>query len=205
MSVFAMTAGGACLSAGIDAVVIRADGRRENLGTVSYWHRSFVKRAAYVARHLGARDKHPLTWRAALTMLLDRTGATVFTHAGKAIVTDRVKGAGGAEPLNIGWGTGAGTAAAGDTTLFTERDVDLSATSGNRTAGTSSRQTTSQTNDTYRVVGTRTATGAGTVTNAGLFDNVTIASGTLLMKGDFTGIGLASADSIQFTFNLQFT
>jgi hypothetical protein len=42
------------------------------------------------------------------------------------------------------------------------------------------------------------------VTNAGLFDNATIASGTLFVKGDFTGIGLASGDSISFTFSCKF-
>lgn len=130
--------------------------------------------------------------------------ASVLVNAGRAIITNRLRGA-GTEPLNIGWGTGAGTAVVGDTTLFTERDVDLASAAGSRTAGTSSQQTTSVTNDTYRVTGTRTATGAGTVTNAGLFDNVTIASGNLFVKGDFTGIGLSSGDAIAFTFNLQFT
>lgn len=132
--------------------------------------------------------------------------ATVLTNAGRAIITNRLKGS-GTEPLNIGWGTGAGTAAAADTTLFTEKLVDLS-TNGNgsneaRTAGTSTQQTTSVTNDTYRVVGTRTATGGGTVTNAGLFDATS--GGNLFIKGDFSGIPLLTGDSIQFTFNLQFT
>lgn len=128
--------------------------------------------------------------------------ATVVTNGGKGIITNRIKGA-GTEPLNIGWGTAAGTAAAADTTLFTEKLVDLSTSAGtDHTAGTSTQQTTTTTNDTYRVVGTRTATGAGTVTNAGLFDAAS--GGTLFMKGDFTGIGLASADSIQFTINVVF-
>ncbi len=50
--------------------------------------------------------------------------ATVVTNAGRDIVTNRIKGL-GTEPLNIGWGTGAGTAAVADTTLFTEKLVDL--------------------------------------------------------------------------------
>lgn len=130
--------------------------------------------------------------------------ASVLVNAGRAILTNRIK-AGGTEPLQIGWGTGAGTAAATDTTLFTETDVDLVTTTGTRTAGTSTQQTTTVTNDTYRVVGTRTATGAGTVTNAGLWDNGTIGSGNLFAKGDFTGIALGNGDAIAFTFNLQFT
>jgi hypothetical protein len=107
------------------------------------------------------------------------------------------------EPKYIGWGTGAGTAGNTDTTLFTEKLVDLTTSAGtDHTTGTASQQTTSTTDDTYRVTGTRTATGAGTVTNAGLF--TAASGGTLFLKGDFTGIGLASADSIAFTFNAQF-
>jgi len=128
--------------------------------------------------------------------------ASVLTNAGRAIVTNRIHGA-GTEPLQVGWGTGVGTAAAADTTLFTEKALDLSATSGSRTAGTGSQVTTSVTNDTYQVQATLTATGAGTVTNAGCFDNATIGSGNLYLKGDFTGIGLSSGDSIAFTFKHQ--
>jgi hypothetical protein len=128
--------------------------------------------------------------------------ATVITNVGLAVFTNRIIQAGTA-PKNIGWGTGAGTAAAGDTTLFTEKLVDLTTSAGtDHTVGTESRTTTTQTNDTYTVTGTRTATGAGTVTNAGLFDAAS--GGTLTVKGDFTGIGLAIGDSIAFTFNVKF-
>lgn len=123
--------------------------------------------------------------------------ATFVVDGGLDVITNRIKGS-GTEPLNVGWGTGAGTTARTDTTLFTEKLVDLFTSAGtDHTAGTSSRVTTTTTNDTYRVVATRTATGAGTVTNAGLFDAAS--GGNLFLKGDFTGIGLASGDSIQFT------
>ena len=127
---------------------------------------------------------------------------TKVVDGGLDIVTNRIKGA-GTEPLNIGWGTGAGTTAVADTTLFTEKLVDLTTSAGtDHTAGTSSRVTTTTTNDTYQVTGTRTATGAGTVTNAGLFDAAS--GGNLFLKGDFTGIGLASGDSIAFTIKAVF-
>jgi hypothetical protein len=122
-------------------------------------------------------------------------------------VSNRLLGA-GTEPKQIGWGTGAQTTALvtdtglGPTTV--EKDVDLATNTGTRTTGTSSQQTTTVTNDTYQVTGTRTATGAGTVTVAGLFDNVTIASGSLFVKGDFAGMALAVGDSIAFTFKLKF-
>lgn len=128
--------------------------------------------------------------------------ATFLLDGGLDITTNRIKGS-GTEPLNIGWGTAAGTTARTDTTLFTEKLVDLSTSAGtDHTAGTSSRVTTTTTNDTYQVVGTRTATGAGTVTNAGLFDAAS--GGNLFVKGDFTGIGLAIGDAIQFTIKVVY-
>lgn len=128
--------------------------------------------------------------------------ATFVLDGGLDIVTNRIKGS-GTEPVNIGWGTGVGTTARTDTTLFTEKLVDLTTSAGtDHTAGSSSRVTTTTTNDTYQVTGTRTATGAGTVTNAGLFDAAS--GGNLFLKGDFTGIALASGDSIAFTIKAIF-
>lgn len=106
--------------------------------------------------------------------------------------------------MYIGWGSGTGTTAVADTTLFTEVATDISTTSGSRTTGTSSRVTTTVTNDTWQLTGTRTATAGGTVTNAGCWDNATIGSGTLFLKGDFTGIGLSNGDSIAFTIKAAY-
>jgi hypothetical protein len=123
--------------------------------------------------------------------------ATLLVNTGKAVVTNRVKnGATGAtEPNYVAWGTGAGTTALTDTTLFTE--------TGTRTAGTSTQQTTTTTNDTYQVVGTLTAGSTLAITNAGLFDASTV--GNLFVKGDFSTVNLNSGDSIQFTFKTQFS
>ena len=119
------------------------------------------------------------------------------------MITARLGAVGTAEPKNIGWGTGGGTSSVTDTTLFTEKLVDLTTSAGtDHTVGTSTQQTTTVTNDTYQVIGTRTATGAGTVTNAGLF--TAASGGTLFLKGDFTGIALSSSDSIQFTIKAVF-
>jgi len=120
--------------------------------------------------------------------------ATLLVNAGKAIVTNRIKGS-GTEPVYVAYGTGAGTTASADTTLFTE--------TGTRQTGTSTQQTTSVTNDTYQVVGTQTAGSTLAITNAGLFDAST--SGNLFVKGDFSTINLNSGDSIQFTFKTQFS
>ncbi len=120
--------------------------------------------------------------------------ATLLVNTGKAVVTNRIKGS-GTEPNYVAYGTGAGTAALTDTTLFTE--------TGTRVSGTSTQVTTTTTNDTYQVVGTQTAGGTLAITNAGLFDAST--SGNLFVKGDFSTINLSSGDSIQFTFKTQFS
>jgi hypothetical protein len=120
--------------------------------------------------------------------------ATLLVNTGKAIVTNRLN-SGGTIPQYVAWGTGAGTTAAADTTLFTEVTP--------RVSGTATQQTTSTTNDTFQVVGTQTAGVTETITNAGLFD--ASSAGNLFVKGDFTGIALNSGDSIQFTFKVQFS
>ena len=132
--------------------------------------------------------------------------ATVVTNAGRDIVTNRIKGS-GTEPLNIGWGTGTQTTTLatdtgmGPTTV--EKLVDLTTSAGtDHTVGTSTRVTTTTTNDSYQVTGTRTATGSGTVTCSGLFDAAS--GGNLFVKGDFAGIALVSGDSIAYTFKVVF-
>jgi len=121
--------------------------------------------------------------------------ATLLVNTGKAVVTNYLNGGGATQPKYVAWGTGAGTTAATDTTLFTE--------TGTRVSGTTTQQTTSTTNDTFQVVGTLTAGGSLTITNAGTFD--ASSSGNLFVKGDFTGVPLNSGDSIQFTVKVQFS
>jgi len=121
--------------------------------------------------------------------------ATLLVNTGKAVVTNYLNGGAATQPKYVAWGTGAGTTAATDTTLFTE--------TGTRTSGTTTQQTTSTTNDTFQVVGTLTASGSLTITNAGTFDASTF--GNLFVKGDFTGVPLNTGDSIQFTVKVQFS
>ena len=121
--------------------------------------------------------------------------ATLLVNTGRAIITNFLSGGAATVPKYIGWGTGAGTTGATDTTLFTEVLP--------RVTGTATQTTTSTTNDTLQVVGTQTAGTSETITNAGLFDAST--SGNLFVKGDFTGIPLNTSDSIQFTFKVQFS
>lgn len=120
--------------------------------------------------------------------------ATLVVNAGRAIITNRIKGA-GTEPTFVSVGTGAGTAALTDTTLFTEVET--------RVSGTSTQQTTSTTNDTYQVIGTVAITATRAITNAGLFDALTV--GNMFTKGDFAVINLITGDSLQETWKVQIT
>lgn len=118
--------------------------------------------------------------------------ADIFTDVGETLVADYVDGTASA-PTNwyIGWGTGAGTAAKGDTTLFTEV--------GTRQTATESQPAANQ----NRFVATLTSSGANTITNAGVFDAST--SGNMLLKSDFTGIPLADTEQIEFTFTITWS
>lgn len=122
--------------------------------------------------------------------------ATVYTSAGEAKVVDLIDGVSAthldATNGKIGWGTGAGTAAKGDTTLFTEA-------SEARVAVVASQPLA----DKNQFVATITADGAKTITNAGLFDAAS--AGNLIVHGDFTGIVLALGDKIEFTISLEQT
>ena len=122
--------------------------------------------------------------------------ATIYTSAGEAKVVDLIDGTVATvlstANAKIGWGTGAGTAAKADTTLFVEA-------SEARVVPTITQPLA----DKNQWVGTLTADAAKTITNAGLFDAAT--AGNLVVKGDFTGIVLATGDKIEFTITLEQT
>ncbi len=119
--------------------------------------------------------------------------ANIYTTVGKQKVVDQIDGTAATPTFYVGWGTGAGTAAVGDTTLFTEASESRVSTTQSQPAA-----------DKNQFQGTITCAGSGkTITNAGIFDAST--SGNLYLKSDFTGIALNVGDSIQFTFTLQQT
>jgi len=118
--------------------------------------------------------------------------ATVLTSVGEAWIVDKLDESDQTLGHHLGWGTGAGTAAKGDTTLFTEAaEARVEATSSQPAA------------DKLRHVGTMTSASAQTITNAGIFTVIT--GGILVVKGDFTGVALAIGDKIEFTVDLEIT
>ena len=128
--------------------------------------------------------------------------ATVVTNKGKAIFADRVRTTPGTytnAPKYCAMGTGATgaarTAAAADTALSTEVET--------RVAGTESAVTTTQTGDTYQVVGTQSATASRSVDEAGLFDAATV--GNMFTSATLNVISLVNGDSLQWTWKVQLT
>jgi hypothetical protein len=124
--------------------------------------------------------------------------ATVIVNGGQSVNVNLVGGLGGTSPKWVAWGTGAGTAAITDTTLFTE------STDETRTVGTCSSVTSVATNDTLQVQGAITVlTSNKTVTNVGTFDALTL--GHLFLKADFAGQPLLVGDSITFTLKDRYS
>lgn len=121
--------------------------------------------------------------------------AQVFTHGGKAVTVDRLRGL-NSTPSYVGWGTGAGVAAAADTDVFTPA-------SEARVNGTVTAVTTSVANDTLQVVATLIADAGKTITNVGLFTALT--GGTLFGKADHAGTTLALGEGIQYTLKTQYS
>lgn len=124
--------------------------------------------------------------------------ATVITRGGYGIIANRIANVPTvASPRYVGIGTGATgagrTAAASDAALSTEVET--------RATGTESQQTTTETGDTYRVVGTITATAPRNVDEAGLFN--ASSAGTMFLSATFPVIALATNDSLQLTCNCK--
>lgn len=115
--------------------------------------------------------------------------ADIYTQVGEEFVIDELDAFGN---YYIGWGTGAGTAAKGDTTLSTEASEARVVSADTQPSA-----------DILQWVATITANAGKTITNAGVFNAAT--SGVLILHSDFTGVVLASGDKIEFTFSLEQT
>ena len=119
--------------------------------------------------------------------------ATVYTSAGEALVVDILDET-TVCPVDwfVAWGTGGGGAVKGDTTLTTE-------SAETRLAGAATQPSA----DINQWVATLTSLSTQTIDEAGLFSLVT--GGTMLIRGDFTGIALTTDDKIEFTITLEQT
>lgn len=118
---------------------------------------------------------------------------TVLTNGGEGWCVGRLAGTLATDGKYVGWGSGAGTAAKSDTTLFSEETES-------RATGTVSVEDTGAA-AMYQVEGTLTADGSKTITNAATF--TADSSGTMIMHMSWDGIALNEDDQITFTFRLD--
>jgi|SRR5215510_718167 len=119
--------------------------------------------------------------------------AVVLTNVGEEYIVDKLTESVQTNPSYIGWGTGAGTAAKGDTDLFTpaaEARVNGTVTKQGATSAAK-----------WQNVGTLTSGSVQTITNAACF--TASSAGTCVIKGDHTGVALQSGDQITYTFTLD--
>lgn len=116
---------------------------------------------------------------------------------GREVIAGRLIGAtpAQAEPLNIGWGTGGVGTGSPYTAALTDVNAFKEAAEA-RTAGTSSKVTTTSTNDTYQVTGTIVSLSGQTITEALLSDSATKPFSTTVAAGASTVIGSSSNTSM---------
>jgi len=119
----------------------------------------------------------------------------IVTDDGLGIIANRLKATGINSPSFIAWGTGTTNPVVGNTVLETP-------SAEARTDGTETQQTTDNSNDTYRVVGTITSAGTQAITEVGLF--TASSGGEMLVRSTFAAINLTLNDSITFTLNVDF-
>lgn len=125
-----------------------------------------------------------------------RTIKNLVTNAGLAGIASRDNGNGGEAAFTyIAVGTGTTAAAAGDTTLETEKTTD----GLGRQAATASRVTTTTTNDTARLVYSFSVTGTVAVTESGVLN--ASSSGTLKCRQVFSAVNVVNGDSLQITWD----
>jgi hypothetical protein len=119
--------------------------------------------------------------------------AVVVPNVGEEWCVDKFTETVQTKPEYAGWGTGAGTAAKGDTDLFTPAaEARVLCTTSKTGSGSTAK---------YQAVGTIVSASGQTITNGGLF--TASSSGTLIVKGDHTGVALLTGDSITYTYTID--
>ena len=127
-----------------------------------------------------------------------KTVSNLITNAGFAGAASRINGADSEAAFTyIAVGSGTTAANVADTTLETE-----TAASGlSRAAGTASRVTTTQTNDTAQLTKTFTVTGSVAVTESGVLNASSV--GVLLCRQVFSAINVVNGDSLTITWKIK--
>jgi hypothetical protein len=157
-----------------------------------------------VARRFGLPYFWSQLWLAKITpdgrrLELGLASIRLVTTAGVNFLVDALQGTVEPEILRFhGIGTGTNAEATGDTALQTELTTqynpDNTRATGTLTEGASA--------NIFRTVGTNTVDASAAVTEHGIFSQAATGGGTLLDRSVFSVVNLASADSLESTYDL---
>lgn len=125
-----------------------------------------------------------------------RTVKNLITSAGKAAAAGLLNGVVTDFFEHLALGIGTTAAAAGDTALESE----ITTNGGARASATTSRVTTTVTNDTAQLVYTWTFSGSFAVTECGVLSAA--AAGVLLARQVFAAINVVSGSTLQITYKV---
>ncbi len=135
-------------------------------------------------------------------MELGLASMRVVTTAGVNFIVDAFQNLTEVENLKYhGIGTGNTAESSADTALVTESTTALNPDSTRATGST----TEGGSANVYRTVGTLTVDASVACTEHGIFSQAATGGGTLLDRSVFSVVNLASADSLQSTYDLTFT
>jgi len=124
----------------------------------------------------------------------------VVTNDGLAEVAGLINGVTSGAFTYIAIGTGTTSETSSDTILETE----ITSGGGSRASATTSRVTTSQTNDTAQLQYTFSFTSSFAVTESGCFDaSGPPPAGEMLCRKVFSAMNVANGDAIQITWKIQ--
>lgn len=123
---------------------------------------------------------------------------TVFVND---VVDELVDGAGLADYIYHGIGTGSTAEAAGNTALVTELTTQY-LTNSTRATGT---QTEGASANIYQTVATNTVDATAAIVEHGIFTSATVGAGILMDRSVFSAINLSASDSIETTYDLTLT
>lgn len=133
-------------------------------------------------------------------LIEERTYKNVLTKTGFAAMAGLFGNVDSQNPFQyIAIGTGTTTETADDTALENE----ITTGGGERGSATVSRVTTTNTNDTCQLVKTFNFTSSFAVTESGVFN--ASSGGVMASRKTFSAINVASGDSLQITWKIQFS
>ena len=182
----------------------------EQTAEVRQWRRANVRHLwRGLRRVLASRLLKLPTMYGQLSLVVIRTDGTWFdyglaslrvvTDTGVGYIVDAFQNLVELENMKFhGLGTGGAAEAAGNTALTTELTTQYTP-DNTRATGTTIEGATA---NIYRTVGTNTVDGTAAVTEHGIFSAAT--GGVMLDRSLFSVVNLASADSLQSTYDLTF-